>query len=73
MKTRHFPAESYISAKENMFGMGFKLGKPPASHQYIQHWAAQTLFCPRFHRGLDGKKAWVSFWNSLALWLKFFP
>ena len=33
VKTRHFHAKSALSTKENTFGVGFKLRRPPAKHR----------------------------------------
>ena len=52
VKTRYFHAKSHFSTKENTFGVGFKLGEPPANHQCPQ---SINLLYPRYSRGLVGK------------------
>ena len=44
--------------------------KPPV---HMEHEATQTLFCPRYSRGLVEKKAVDAFWNKLALVLLLVP
>ena len=36
VKRKHFHDKSYFSTKENMFGVGSKLVKPPAHYQSTQ-------------------------------------
>ena len=53
VQTRPFHAQSAFSPKENPFGVGFKLRRPPVQAAVpTEPEAAQSLLCPRSRPGL---------------------
>ena len=73
MRRRHFRAKSCFSTKENTFGVGFKLRRPPAKQQGPGSQRQSIPLWPRETRGLGEKKASVALLSKIALGLWFVP
>ena len=72
LKLKHLHVKSGLATKRiySMWDSSYinLLHKQPV---HREHWVALRVFCPRFRRGLGGKKGKIAFWRNCTLGLVF--